>query len=168
MSHVTRMNESCRTHMNESCQSCDLRGFKTVALPVTFVWMSHVTYMPHMWMSHVTCMYGSCHMSHVICIAHISWPIHTCDLTTLLHVCGACVIWHATTSMQWQSLASFVVYESPSVPQISVNGSHHTYESVTSHTWMNLVMHTNQSYDNFQSCQLGGLQGSGTFCKFRI
>jgi len=47
MSQVTRMNESCHTHMNESCQSYDMRGFKTAALHVTFVWMSHVTYMPH-------------------------------------------------------------------------------------------------------------------------
>jgi len=78
-SHVTRMNESCRTyewvmshvwtshvpHMNESC--------RTYEWVMSHVWTSHVPHMnescptyewvmSHIWMSHVTHMNESCHI----------------------------------------------------------------------------------------------------------
>jgi len=120
MSHVSRMNQSCRiyewaishmwmshvTHMNESCHACEW--------VMSRIWMSHVTRMNeshyanesamlHTWTSHTT---------------HINEPCHTYEWA----------MWHV-----WNSHVT------------QFNESCQTYEWVMSHTWMSHVTHAHDS-----------------------
>ena len=106
VSHVTRMNESCHTMLQDNC--CN-HIYEWV---MPHVWMSHVTrmneschtmlqdnccnhiyewVMPHIWVSHVTRMNESCHtmLQDNCCTLQIATGSHR----SVWHDSFTCVIW---------------------------------------------------------------------------
>jgi len=89
MRHVTRMDASCRTHMNESCQKYEevMSHIQVSRAPICFgVWLSHVTHvneshdtqewvMLHTWMIHVAHLNESCHTHEWVMSPTIGDPL---------------------------------------------------------------------------------------------
>ena len=105
----------------------------------------HVTYMnescyiyewvlSHIWMSHVTHMNKwreSSHTYEYICICDMT-RIYICDMTIYM--------WHDYIHIRDMTHTRHFT---------GINGSCHTYEWVTSHTWMSHVTRTNESHHTY-------------------
>jgi len=144
------LNDAYLCSANESFYLCSRF---TCALANESTGRAQITW--RIWMSHVTQISESCHtyewvMSHksVSHVVHISrqstsnvthWPIDS--LASHVYYCATCLI-HIKAEHKYNDTQAFL---KPVSHVTHMNESYPTYESVTSHIWMSVVAHMNES-----------------------